>query len=238
MLEDDPEAFAFLHASLLARYAPEDELEEKMVERLALLWCRLDRVSIHAQHRLAEDLTPRVDPDRVAMGFDAIPEAKEPVDALLRCESVCAAEARLERSISRLLRDLDFLARFRNRSQRDAHRPTPDRQDREPRQGVGELMQSGLAPTASPVDAAWAVAASGPNPAGREEIAAAGDKPANPEGTARNATSGEGDQAPAGQPASVAPGVGPAVYAHEAWLPAYEIERRRRLGWKPAPDIQ
>jgi hypothetical protein len=204
-LDDDPDAFASLHASLRKRYAPEDELEERMVERLALQWCRLDRLCIHAQQRLADDLTPRVNPDLVALGFDPIPEAKEPVDALLRCESVSAAEARLERSISRLLKDLAFLARYRQRAQETG----VERQAKA--KAKGERADPPLH-----------------------------ERTQKPESEARNEPSApqEGNPSCGSRPAPATPGTGSAGPINEAWLSPYEIERRRRLGWKPAPDPQ
>lgn len=111
-LGEDREAFEALHRTLIADYDPQGVVEKRLVERLAFLCSRLERLSVHARRKLARAL---------AAGEDS-------VAALLRLEQIAPAEARLQRAIVRLHKDLLFLGRYRQRTrQQDADREARQR---------------------------------------------------------------------------------------------------------------
>jgi hypothetical protein len=95
-----------LRAGLLERYAPEGIEEELIVDEMAALWWRLVRLNGHAQWRLR---------NRVKPGADLLAAVKE-------SESLGVAEARLQRALSRLRKDLLFLQRYRQGETREQRR--------------------------------------------------------------------------------------------------------------------
>jgi hypothetical protein len=101
---EDPDAFGALVAKLRAEYAPEGRHEDRIVVRLAMKWWRLERLDTIAQTRFSA----RLDQDA------------DPMTALLEAEAIAPAEARLERAIARLHKDLLFLHRYRERERQGA----------------------------------------------------------------------------------------------------------------------
>ena len=91
---------------LREEYAPAGRHEAWMVERIALLWGRLERLGAAAQTRLAARLDHGADP----------------VEALLEAEAIAPAEARLERALDRLHKHLLGLRRERERAREKAAR--------------------------------------------------------------------------------------------------------------------
>lgn len=210
-LGEDPDAFARLHARLMAKYEPEDVEEEKMVERLALLWTRLDRLSLHAQRRLLQEVMPHDDPDWHPDDGVPKPEPRgdDPRDALMRCEALAAAEARLERSISRLQRDLAFLTRHRRPRVETSVQTITDVAT----ESLRSLQEDEVREPRAVVPA---------DPPPQSDAASATDDPFP--------RAGEGAQ-------RADRGSDPGPAAADAWLPLSEVLRRKRLLWKLAPDV-
>ena len=96
-LGEDPAEVAALLAEVWDSYAPQDAQEERVVQRLAATWRRLNRLSAHAQGYLR---------DRLAGGA-------LPLFALKESEAASGEEAKLERALLRLHRHLEFLQRWR-----------------------------------------------------------------------------------------------------------------------------
>lgn len=97
LLKERPEELRSLVASLRLRYAPRGGEEALIVDSMAALWWRLARLKRFA----AED--PRKGP---------APGAK-PTAARSKGPSVAVAQKRLEQSLSRMHKDLEFLQRMR-----------------------------------------------------------------------------------------------------------------------------
>ena len=95
-----PEELDALAEDLRAEFVPEGREEERIVHRMALAWWRLERLAHLSQRRLAA---------RLAAGDDAL-------QAVLESEQVAVAEARLERSLIRMQRELEFLRRWRTQA--------------------------------------------------------------------------------------------------------------------------
>lgn len=96
-LNERPGALRSLVASLKLRYAPQGMEESLIVDRMASLWVRLARLKRAAQ----EDPSARP------------PRNVGPVPARPKGPSVAVAQQRLERSMSRMHKDLEFLQRMR-----------------------------------------------------------------------------------------------------------------------------
>jgi hypothetical protein len=116
LLEEDLAEFQSLREALLEEYAPEGLAEERMIEKMALLCWQHDRLVACSEQRLAV---------RLKAGDDT-------VTALIGRETTTMAESLLDRAISRIHRDLLFLARYRERNReadarRRAKTPIEDR---------------------------------------------------------------------------------------------------------------
>jgi hypothetical protein len=175
LLDEQDEEFEALRSELVATYDPQDPQERDLVESLSLLKWRLVRLRAWAQACLVRDLENELDP----------------LEAVIESERIGVPEARLERSIVRLHKDLLFLARYRQRNEEADAR-------RQPRQAPKPASESPLAE---------------PAPAEKEDRQQAVTAAPEPQ-------------------KSTAPS------AVDSWLSPYEIERRKRLLWKPTPDAQ
>jgi hypothetical protein len=113
LLGEEYAEFEALLADLQDRYAPEGAEEEWMVDRMASLWWRLARLTTHAQAYL-----------RRRLGEGAIP-----LFILKEVESIGPEEARLERALQRLRKDLAFLQRYRQDAAREAREDEIQRAD-------------------------------------------------------------------------------------------------------------
>jgi hypothetical protein len=96
-LGESREQFDTLLAQLRQRYEPVDIDEGLLVDRLAAMWWRLGRLHLHGQAYLDRRLA----------------EGAIPIFGLKESELFEVEEARLERSMTRLWRNLQFLQRWR-----------------------------------------------------------------------------------------------------------------------------
>jgi len=97
LLDEDPAELEALLAALRRRYAPRGCEEELMVDRMASLWWRLQRLATIGQLCLQECLE---DDEGY---FTSVQET----------EAIGVEEARLERALQRLRKDLAFVQRMR-----------------------------------------------------------------------------------------------------------------------------
>jgi len=97
LLEENPAELAALLAALHRRYAPRGCEEELMVDRMASLWWRLWRLATVGQRCLQECLEDNE-------GY---------FSSVREMEASGVEEARLERALQRLRKDLAFLQRMR-----------------------------------------------------------------------------------------------------------------------------
>ena len=104
LLGEDPAEFDALLGDLLQRYAPQGREEELMVDCMATLWWRRMRLITHGQAELS---------DRLANGH-------VPLYALRETEFIGTYDARFERSLQRMHKDLAFLQRYRDDAREDA----------------------------------------------------------------------------------------------------------------------
>src|SRR5262249_12050879 len=120
-LGEDMGQYNALREALLDDYAPEGLYEESLVERIALLTWRRNRLLTQAHRNLGEGLA----------------EGYTPRGCVLSSEDIIAAETKLDRAISRMHRDLVFLHRYRGkalqedlrRTAREPVRPAPPSAD-------------------------------------------------------------------------------------------------------------
>jgi hypothetical protein len=200
VLEEDLTEFQSLREALLEEYAPEDLAEERMVEKMALLCWQHDRLMAHSEQRLA----------------DCLKAGDDIVTALMGREATTMAESRLDRVISRIHRDLLFLARYRERA-RQADERERAREDRARTESAASPVGNGDAPEnrgALDLEHVGAVQETGPV----ETI---------PERPQPESASGSEVVKPTPEAFS---------RSEELGLSLYEVERRRRLGWKPASE--
>ena len=97
LLGEDPAELDTLLGDLLERYQPRGREEELMVDCMATVWWRRMRLITHAQAELS----------------DCLGKGHVSLYALKATEFIGTQEARLERSLQRLHKDLTFLQRMR-----------------------------------------------------------------------------------------------------------------------------
>jgi len=112
-LGEDRAEFETLWADLCADYAPESTDERLLVERIATAWWQLSRLGTQCQLRLRELLDAGADP----------------LQALKQSEGIGPAEARLERSLMRMHRNLAFLQKWRSQTAREHEKASRHQQD-------------------------------------------------------------------------------------------------------------
>jgi hypothetical protein len=96
-LGEDRGAFEALQAELVEHHEPQGLEERLMVERIATIWWLLARLNTQSQFKLK----------------CALEAGTDPVEALAESAVASPAEARLERSLMRLHRNLAFLQKWR-----------------------------------------------------------------------------------------------------------------------------
>lgn len=121
-LDDEREELDALLADLRERYQPQGTEEEWIVDRLAATWWDLARIHKHRQAYLAKVITAW---------------ERDPYRALCETQASGALESRLERTLTRLRKDLAFLQRWRSPEAGQSGAAADPRQ--EPRAETGAL---------------------------------------------------------------------------------------------------